>query len=82
MSYDREITIPGDFVQLASGAPSSGPYDCPDRTRGVLVGVAGTLDVVMLNGEARTGIPVPAGIMPGRFAQVTGGTAQNIWAIL
>lgn len=80
-SYEKEVALPDDFVQLVSGTPST-TYECSARCRGLLIGVGGTINVTMRNGETRSGIPVQAGIIPGRFASVlTGGTVQNVWEI-
>lgn len=81
MSYEREITIPDDFVPICTGAPSSGPYNLTAAARGILIGTGGTLDVVMRNGATRTGLPVLAGILPGRFMTITGGTAEDLFEI-
>ena len=83
MRHDKAIAPPNDFVQLHAAAPAGSNQACPANTRGLMVGTAGTLNVVMANGQTRTGVPFPAGFTPGFFAAVnTGGTAQNIWAVV
>ncbi len=78
---DRFSLPPQDFVQLHAAAPAA-PVACPEGTRGLLVGTAGTLNVTMTGGVERTGVPFPAGFTPGFFTVVrAGGTAQNIWAV-
>ncbi len=80
--HDKSVSPPTDFVQLHAGVPS-GSASAPDNTRGLMVGVAGTLNVTMENGTERSGIPFPAGLTPGRFSIVrTSGTASNIWAVV
>lgn len=80
-NHARSVSIPNDFVQQFSGAPDSEKV-LPDECRGLLVGTAGTLNVTMANGEARTSVPFQAGITPGRFASIqSGGDAENIWVV-
>jgi hypothetical protein len=50
--------------------------------RGLLVGTAGTGNIVTLDGNARTDVPLQQGYNPIACQQVTtGGTADNIWAL-
>lgn len=80
--HTKAVSICADFVQLYAGTPAS-IVDCPAGTRGLLLEAAGTLNVTMGNGVERDGLPLPAGITPGRFKTIrSGGTASNIWAVL
>ena len=79
--WTKQVALPNDFVQIAAGVPS-GTSTLSAYTRGLLVGVAGTLNVTMANGEQRNLVPMQAGINPGRFAEVRdGGTAENVWEV-
>lgn len=79
-SYEKEVALPDDFVQLFTGAPDNDVT--LTNCRAIYIGVGGTLNLTMLNGHEVDDLPVQAGILPGRFAAVrTGGTAQNIWMI-
>lgn len=51
-------------------------------TRGLLVGTAGTANLMQLDGSIRTDVPLQQGYNPLAVRQVrTGGTADNIWAL-
>lgn len=79
------VLPPRDFILVSAAAPTgTGVLTLPEDTRGLLVGVAGVLNVT-INGEARDGLPFPVGLMPGFFTEVrrdAANTAANIWAIL
>jgi hypothetical protein len=76
------VAIPNDFIQQFTGAPDS-EKTLPPHTRGLLVGTAGTVNVTMVNGEARLLLPLLAGINPGLFLSIqTAGTAEDIWAVI
>lgn len=50
--------------------------------RCLLVGTAGTINLMQEDGTIRTGVPVVAGYNPLVCKQIrTGGTAANIWAL-
>lgn len=55
----------------------------PDGTcRSLLVGTAGTLNIMDNSGVLRTNVPVQQGYNPIYCRQVnTGGTASDIWAL-
>lgn len=57
--------------------------DLPDGIAGgLLVGTAGTANLMDINGDVRTDVPLQAGYNPLVVKQVrTGGTADNIWAL-
>jgi hypothetical protein len=57
--------------------------DLPDGVcRAVLVGVAGTANIIDASGAERTGVPLQQGFNPIGVARVkTGGTAANLWAL-
>jgi hypothetical protein len=51
-------------------------------TDGLLVGTAGTANLMDEYGNTVTGVPLQAGYNPLRVKQVrTGGTADDIWAL-
>lgn len=51
-------------------------------TRGLLVGTAGTANLMDETGEIRTSVPLQAGYNPLKVKQVrTSGTASDIWAL-
>jgi hypothetical protein len=50
--------------------------------RGLLVGTAGTANIVDGAGNSLTGVPLQQGYNPIQVRQIgTGGTAANIWAL-
>ena len=50
--------------------------------RGLLVGTAGTANLMTAAGQIRTNVPLQAGYNPIQCVQVrTGGTASDIWAL-
>jgi hypothetical protein len=52
------------------------------ETRAILVGTAGTINVVMASGDTRNAVPVQTGVTPLRIQELlAGGTADNIWGI-
>ena len=70
---------PADMVVPVTKANAALP-DGPCRT--LLVGTAGTANIVDGAGVTRTNVPLQAGYNPIVCQQVrTGGTADNIWAL-
>lgn len=57
--------------------------DLPDGAcRALLVGTAGTANILELDGTERTAVPLQQGYNPIRIRRVkTGGTAADIWAL-
>ena len=57
--------------------------DLPDGLcRGLLVGTAGTANLMQEDGTVRANVPLQAGYNPLRATQVrVGGTAADIWAL-
>ncbi len=57
--------------------------DLPDGfCNGLLVGTAGTLNLMEKGGEIRANVPVQAGYNPISALQVrAGGTASDVWAL-
>lgn len=50
--------------------------------RALLVGTAGSANLIDAEGNARAGVPLQQGYNPLRCRRVaTGGTADNIWAL-
>lgn len=70
---------PADAVIPVTKADSALP-DGPCRA--LLVGTAGTANIVDASGETRTNVPLQQGYNPIVCQQVrTGGTASDIWAL-
>ncbi|WP_143596259.1 spike base protein, RCAP_Rcc01079 family [Tistlia consotensis] len=67
-----------DVVLVTKGSDS-----LPDgAARGLLVGTAGTANLVTEQGGVRSDVPLQQGYNPIRvLAVLTGGTADDIWAI-
>lgn len=77
--------VPYNLSQVSSGVPN-GTTALGDDCRGLLVGTAGQLIVVMQDGNVLSGVPFIAGINPGYFVEVRNSTglgtpASNIWKI-
>ena len=65
---------------ITAGTPASQTI-LSEKTRGLLVGTAGLLNVTIA-GVVHTSVPFSAGVTPGFFESVeSGGTAINIWGI-
>ena len=90
-SNQGKIAIPIEFFPVAgdgNGVPNA-THNCSSLCRGLLVRVAGVLDVTMRDGVTRTGLPFIAGINPGEFVTVLDSTAhtdpaaaQGVWEIV
>ena len=66
------------YVRVTKSTENLPNGDC----RGLLVGVAGTANLLEPDGWVRDGVPLQAGFNPLRARQVRpGGSAQNIWAL-
>lgn len=77
----EQFVVPIQGLTLVATAVPSADLDLPAGTRGLVIGVAGTLNI-SIGGEDHDGVPFQAGLQPGFFTRVrSGGTAQNIWAI-
>ncbi|MGB0084214.1 MAG: hypothetical protein WBP94_02415 [Rhodomicrobiaceae bacterium] len=57
--------------------------DLPEGAcRALLVGTAGTADLIDASGAERTGVPLQQGYNPiGALRVKTGGSATNLWAL-
>lgn len=75
---DPSVAPADDFVLVAKA-----DADLPDGPcRGLLVGVAGTANIMTLGGDTRTNVPLQQGYNPLVCKQVrAGGTASDIWAL-
>lgn len=81
---EQSIIPPRTFQLISTGVPAQ-QETLPDGTRGLLVGVAGNLNVTMINDDELNNLPLIVGLNPGFFKVIrTGATssAQNIWAVL
>lgn len=78
-SYSQQLSTPARAYEPVTKADANLPSgDC----RAILVGAAGTLNLMDLDGIVRTGVPVQAGFNPIMARQIrSGGTADNVWAI-
>ena len=75
----RNMACCGEYLPVA-------PNDSSDLPGGVcvalLVGTAGSANLIDMTGSTRTAVPLQAGYNPIRAKRVmTGGTASNIWAL-
>lgn len=77
--YGDASSAPADDYVPVTKADS----DLPDGVcRGLLVGVAGTLNLQTFEGTVRANVPVVAGYNPLICKQVrSGGTATDVWAL-
>jgi len=80
------MSLPGMFNKSAAvryEPVTKADSDLPDGpARGLLVGTAGTANLMDGAGEIRSGVPLQAGFNPMMVKQVrTGGTADDIWAL-
>lgn len=72
----KAIISAKDIIPLTKG---SGPFE---TTRAVMVGSAGTLNIVTAVGATRTGVPFLQGMVPLRIKELlAGGTADDVWGI-
>jgi hypothetical protein len=74
----RTVEAASDVVPISKGSTSLPNGEC----RAILVGTAGTLNIITATGELRSLVPFQAGISPIRIKGVlAGGTADNLWAL-
>ena len=80
---EQYVIPPEDFI-LVSATEVGADTELPANCRGLLVGTAGALNVVMTTGQERDNVPMIQGINPGFFrtVRVSTGGAQNVWAIV
>ena len=78
--YERGVIPPIKFTLITAAAPVAA-HNLPDGTRGIRCGTAGTLSGTMQDGSVFADLPLFQGDNPGHFATITGGTAENLWAI-
>lgn len=72
----RALISAKDVIPLTKGAPGF------EDTRALLVGVAGTANVVTAAGKTRSNVPLVAGWNPLRISRLlAGGTADDIWGV-
>jgi len=72
----RALVSAKDIVPLTKGG---GPFA---ETRAVLVGTAGTLNIVTAAGKTRTDVPFLAGMTPIRITDLlTGGLGDDVWGV-
>jgi hypothetical protein len=78
--HNSGLTAPASKVVPVTPDDST---DLPDGVcRAVLVGSAGTANIIDASGVARTGVPLQQGINPIGIRRIkTGGTAANLWAL-
>lgn len=78
--HNGGLTAPASKVVPVTPADDT---DLPDGIcRALLVGTAGTANIVDASGAERIGVPLQQGVNPIGVRRVkTGGTAANIWAL-
>lgn len=77
--YGDPSSRPADAFVLVTKADANLPGGA---CRSLLVGTAGTANLMQLDGTIRTNVPLQAGYNPLACRQVrTGGTAADIWAL-
>ena len=79
-SHHRGLSAPA--ARVAPITPDD-DADLPEGVcRGLLVGVAGSANLIDASGAERTGVPLQQGFNPIGVARFkTGGTAANVWAL-
>lgn len=80
--HAKSLRVPRLYTELDGGGAISADVDCPEKTRGILIGVAGTISARMADGIV-TSMPVQVGFLPGEFLEIlaSGTTAEDIWAV-
>ena len=77
-NHTATLESPSDTFFLVTKANE----DLEEVTKALLVGTAGTANLMDKNGNIRTDVPLIQGYNPLRVKQVrTGGRADNIWAL-
>lgn len=79
-SHHGGLTAPAARIEPIT--PDDGE-DLPGGVcRALLVGTAGSADLIDASGTLRTGVPLQQGFNPiGAQRILTGGTAANLWAL-
>ncbi len=82
--HTKKLRVPTRYVEIAAvGATVASDTDCPEETRGLHVGTAGNITVV-IDGRPLT-VAVAGGVpFLGEFEQVlaSGSTVQGVWALV
>jgi len=74
--FARVVMPAKDLVKLTKGGGVIA------ETRTILIGNAGTINVVTSTGKTRNAVPVIAGVFPLRITELlAGGTATDIWGM-
>ena len=78
--HNSGLTAPA--AQIVPITPND-TSDLPDGVcRALLIGVAGTVNLIDASGTTRSGVPLQQGFNPiGVQRVLTGGTASNLWAL-
>lgn len=81
MGSKIELGRPAGSMVAVTKSNSVDIADGPSRA--LLVGTAGTANIVMADGTTLSNVPLQQGYNPLRVQRVnTGGTASDIWALL
>lgn len=78
--HDKALRVPRYYLELAAGSVTV-DVACPEGTRALHVGAAGTISATM-KGGAITAMPVQPGLLLGEFTAVlaAGTTVTGVWA--
>ena len=78
--HDKALRVPRYYQELAAGAVTV-DVACPQGTRGLHIGAAGTISAT-LKGGSITAMPVQPGLLLGEFTAVlaAGTTVTGVWA--
>lgn len=79
-THHTGLTAPAARIEPITANDSN---DLPGGVcRALLVGNAGTVNLIDASGTERTSVPLPQGIVPIGVQRVkTGGSATNLWAL-
>lgn len=78
----REVHLTNPLTKLLAIAPANDVTDLPWVSRAIIVGVAGNVALIPMDGTVAVTVPLPAGINPIRASRIllTGTTATGIVA--
>ena len=74
-----------NLEQAYTGTPTGGTQVAPANCRGLLVETGGLIDIVDIDGNLHSDVPVPAGVFPMFIQELrdTGtASASNIWFVV
>lgn len=79
--HSKAQRVPRLYTQLDNGGPITSDANCPEGTRGLMIGTAGNLSAAMKGGII-IAMPVQAGFVAGEFVTVlaSSSTVEDVWA--